>query len=315
MNTTHCFLYLAPIRGITDYLFRSTYHKHFPYFDEAVAPFINPQKYLNLKDKYLSDILPENNKNLPVVPQLLYNTSEDFIHVAKRLQEMGYNHINWNLGCPAPQVAKKRRGSGLLCSPETILGILDAVCCKLSASISIKARIGYDKPDQFISLLPRLHDYPLREIILHPRLGKQLYRGSVDLESFEACYKSCRMPLVYNGDLTTHDDVIRILSRFSAVNKLMIGRGAIADPFLAAEIKGETFSSETKKDMLVSFHHDIFGGLQERLSGPGHLLNKMKEIWNYFGNSFPDKKKEIKKMQKAATLDKYHEAASLVFEL
>lgn len=178
------FLYLAPIRGITDAPFRSIFHRHFPFFDAAIAPFTNPQRYANLKDKFLVDILPENNRELPVIPQLIYNNAEDFLHLAKRLEDTGYDHINWNLGCPAPTVANKRRGSGLLPHRETILHILDSIVPALKAKISIKARLGFQDGGDFATLLPDLEQYPLKEIIIHPRTGKQLYRGTVDLNGF-----------------------------------------------------------------------------------------------------------------------------------
>jgi len=233
------FFYLAPILGVTDALFRTIYHSHFPFFDAAVAPFINPQRFANFKDKLLADILPENNTgDLPVIPQLLYNTAEDFIVLGKRLQNLGYAHLNWNLGCPSPMVTGKQRGSGLLPHPERIVEILEAVRTELSTEISIKTRLGYEHAGDLEKLLPLLEEFALKEIIIHPRIGKQLYRGHADPDGFERCLALTSHSLVYNGDILTPLDFEQLSCRFPQVNRWMIGRGALADPYLLADIRG-----------------------------------------------------------------------------
>ncbi|MBM9604425.1 tRNA dihydrouridine synthase [Desulfopila inferna] len=300
------FFYLAPILGVTDALFRTIYHSHFPFFDAAVAPFINPQRFANFKDKLLADILPENNTgNLPVIPQLLYNTAEDFIVLGKRLQNLGYAHLNWNLGCPSPMVAGKQRGSGLLPHPERIIEILEAVRAELSAEISVKTRLGYEHAGDLEKLLPLLEEFALKEIIIHPRIGKQLYRGHADPDGFERCRALTSHSLVYNGDILTPLDFEQLSRRFPEVDRWMIGRGALADPFLLADIRGILIPPEQKKKKIREFHDDLYDQLQTRHNGPGHLLSKMKQIWAYLIKSFPENEKMLKKIRKASTEHKY----------
>lgn len=308
------FFYLAPIRGVTDALFRNIFHSHFPNFDAAVAPFINPQRFANLKDKFLVDVLPENNTSLPLIPQLLYNTPDDFINLGNKLADYGYNHINWNLGCPAPMVANKKRGSGLLPHTDRIIKLLDAVTAALDTEISIKTRLGFQEPTDLHRLLPMLEHYPLKEIIIHPRIGKQLYRGSVNLSGFAECLRLTSHKIVYNGDICRKNDFLKLTTMFPDINRWMVGRGAIADPFLIAEINGVRFTPEQRLQKLADFHSDIFQQLQERLSGPGHLLNRLKQIWAYLIDSFQGNQKLLKKIHKASTVPKYQDAVQQVFD-
>ncbi len=311
-ETTQHFFYLAPIRGITDALFRNIFHSHFPYFDAAVAPFINPQRFAGT-NKLLIDILPQHNTTLKIVPQLLYNNADDFVNLGLRLKDLGYSHINWNLGCPAPMVANKQRGSGLLPYPDRITELLEKVLSKLDIEISIKTRLGFKDPGDIEILLPRLELFKLKEIIIHPRIGRQLYRGNADPNGFAHCMSLSSHHLVYNGDITTTDDFHNLSALFPEITTWMIGRGALANPFLVGEIRGEKIQPGEKRKRIQDFHEELFEKLSERLSGPSHLLSRLKQIWAYLIESFPEKHKQLKKIRKANTVDKYQQAMDEIF--
>ena len=305
-------LVLAPIRGITDCYFRSLFHQHFPGFDSSLAPFINPQRHSSFQAKQLKDVLPEKNRTLPVVPQLLHTNAEDFLFLASRLQELGYKEINWNLGCPAPMVTIKNRGSGLLPFPEQILTFLDHVIPKLSMALSIKTRLGYEDKNELLSLLPRLDDYPLTEIIIHARLGRQLYKGKTDLESFGFCLNASKHPIVYNGDITSVQNFLALQQQFPEIKKWMIGRGALANPFLAGEIKNSDESDKLAR--LLNFHDELYACYRELLSGQAHLLGRMKQLWVYLSAFFPPEKKTWKKIKKCRTEKQYQQVVDDLFK-
>ena len=237
MNQPQPFLYLAPIRGLTDALFRETFSRHFAGYNAAVAPFISPQKKSLYEDKMLRDVLPENNTVLPVVPQLLHTDPEDFLVLAHRLADLGYTHINWNLGCPAPMVARKKRGSGLLPYPAEILDLLTEIIPLLPIELSIKTRLGYNDQAETRVLLPELNQFQLKEIIIHARLGKQLYKGTTDPEGFAICRQLSTHTLTYNGDINNLETYRMLNQRFPDITRWMLGRGALGNPFLAEEIK------------------------------------------------------------------------------
>lgn len=313
------YIYLAPIRGITDALFREIFASHFNGFDATVAPFINPQNKSLFEDKIIQDVLPGNNPQQVLVPQLLHTDPKPFLTLASRLTDLGYTHINWNLGCPAPMVAKKKRGSGLLPYPDDILKILDEVLPKMSISLSIKTRLGFFDIKEILHLLPLLNEYPLKEIIIHTRLGKQLYKGTTNPDGFASCLELSRHTLVYNGDVNDAATYLLLSKKFQGTHRWMIGRGALANPFLAEQIKQthckcEAHTQNIKQlDRLFQFHRDLFNGYSAKLSGPSHILGRLKLIWSYLFSSFNTDRKYLKKIQKSRTVDQYQKAVERLF--
>lgn len=312
--STSPFVYLAPLRGITDVTFRTVYANHFGGFDMAVAPFLNPQQSPSNKKKLLADIFIEDNQALPVIPQLLNNRAEDFLYMANKIEELGYSEINWNLGCPAPMVANKGRGSGLLPYPEEIFEILDTVLPKMRAKLSIKMRLGFRDPAESLVILPRLNDYPLTEIIIHPRIGKQMYKGTTNLDGFTDCLGLTSHRVVFNGDITSREIFLQLQKRFPTINRWMIGRGVLCNPLLAEEIRhpdGATAGNSCER--IRHFHDELLSAYREKLSGPGHLIGKMKQLWLYLASSFPGKEKALKKIKKAKTEEQLLAAIELMF--
>ena len=308
------FLYMAPLKGITDALYRRVYCNHFSGLDSCIAPFINPQSSSNYSDKLIADLLVQRNYDLPVVPQILNTDANGFLNLAQRLYDLGYQETNWNLGCPVKMVAGKKRGSGLLPYPDQITDLLDAVIPRLKPGLSIKMRLGYKNSSESQALLPRLNDYPLTEIIIHPRLGVQLYRGKTLPEEFELCRSLSHHTLVYNGDISSVSDYVKLAERFPDVKRWMLGRGLIANPFLALEIKGSTIPEQERQAVLANFHAELYQAMKDRLSGPGHLLGKMKQVWIYFIGSFPGKETLLKKITRAGSEQSYLAAVKSVME-
>jgi len=312
--TTSPYLYLAPLRGITDVTFRQVFARHFGGFDMAIAPFINPQRSPSNKQKLLADLLPEDNREFPVIPQLLNNRLDDFLHLAGRLEDLGYTRLNWNLGCPAPMVANKGRGSGLLPFPDEIIRLLDGILPRLNARLSIKMRLGFHDKSESLALLPRLEDFPLEEIIIHPRIGKQMYKGNTDLDGFAACLEHTSHTVVFNGDITSRESYEELAGRFPSVSRWMIGRGVLADPLLAEELKSADLTDAAERaGRIIAFHNDLMEMYRQRLSGPGHLLGKMKQLWLYLVFSFPGRDKAFKKLKKARTEEQLLAAIAQMF--
>jgi tRNA-dihydrouridine synthase len=303
------FLYMAPLKGITDARFRRIFHRHFGGIDTAIAPFVNPQKGSAYPDKLIKDLLPEINAGLPLIPQLLNNEPTGFIALARRMEDLGYREINWNLGCPVKMVTGKKRGSGLLPYPDRIIELLENVVPHLGVKLSIKMRLGYDHPSESARLLPRLDDFDLSEIIIHARLGKQLYRGPTLPEAFGECIALTRHRLVYNGDLVSVQAYRELKEMYPGVERFMIGRGLLADPFLPAAIKNQSYAPTDRAAQLSAFHDELFQAMQEDMSGPGHLLGRMKQIWLYFIGAFPGKEKLLKKILRASSEKRYLAAA------
>lgn len=308
---------LAPIMGVTDHIYRNTFATHFSGVDLAMAPFISSVQARSIKPSYLKDLFPENNRQLPVIPQILSKDAEDFLFLAHRIFDLGYATVNWNLGCPSPTVTNKMRGSGLLPFPDLIHRFLDRVLADLQGTLSIKLRLGRHAAGEIEILWPIFNQYPISEIIIHPRLGRQLYTGNVDLDAFEQCQTLTHHRLIYNGDIRTVADFRTLCRRFPTLDSWMIGRGLLGNPCLAAEIQSfnnPSLKSSRDMDILHSFHEALYWQYQGILCGPAHLLAKMKGFWSYFAENFSDAGKVRKKIHKSNTLDQYLDAVHHFFD-
>jgi tRNA-dihydrouridine synthase len=299
-------LILAPIRGTTDCIYRQAAADHFGGFDRAIAPFIPTVLGTRVPDKTLRDVLPEHNTRMPVEPQLLSKHPDAFVRMAARLGEIGYTTVNLNLGCPFPRVAKKGRGSGMLCHPETVDRFLDTVVPAIPNRLSIKLRLGRFAPHEIEALVPVLNRYPLDALIIHPRVGVQMYDGRPDLEWFARAAAAARHPVVYNGDINAREDFTHLSGRFPGIAQWMIGRGALCNPFLPGAIKADEAYPETAyAERLRAFHDDLFAAYKDRMQGPGHLLDRMKGIWYYLAAGFADGRRLLKRIQKCRHVDCY----------
>lgn len=313
MKKDHITIILAPLQGFTDVTYRNVFSDHFSGVDEAVAPFISTMGQMRLKPSRIKDVAPENNKKIFVIPQILGNVAKDFIFLADHLYEMGHEKINWNLGCPHSKIAKKQRGSGLLMYPDKIDAFLDTVLPRISNTLSVKIRLGRRSKDEIFKLLPVLNQYPLDEIILHPRTGIQMYEGTSDHDAFAKALLNCQLPLTYNGDITDLNSFCTVQKRFPHLKRFMIGRGILSNPFLAEQIKKIAVDKNIIQ-RLKDFHDALFTGYQKIFSGPGHLTGRMKGFWSYLGPSFKNSKKEFKAILKADSITKYQDKVDIFFK-
>jgi len=279
-----------------------------------VAPFISSKRDNVIKPKYIRDVLPENNLRLPVVPQILSKSAREFSVLANHLYDLGYETVNWNLGCPFPMVTKKFRGAGMLPHTEMIREFLDNALSSLKGSLSIKIRLGWSSAEDIFRLIPILNAYPIKELIIHPRTGLQRYDGEVDLDAFEKCLPLITHPVVYNGDIRTREDFERLARRFHSVRRWMLGRGCLGDPFLAHAIKAPEDRIPDKLRKMREFHNALFDAYSNLLDGPSHVMNKMKGLWHYFSLLFNDCQGAMKKIRKTHRQDLYLERVNLFFE-
>jgi tRNA-dihydrouridine synthase len=306
---------MAPLRGVTDSIYRSTYADHFDGVDLAVAPFITTHAGPRIKPGHVRDLRPEDNRKLSTIPQVLTKCAADFAHLAHHLFDMGYETINLNCGCPFSQVANKGRGSGLLCAPEELDRLLDTVLSQIPNRLSIKTRLGRRQADEIHAVMPVFNRYPLDSVIIHPRTGIQMYAGEPDLAAFAWCLKHCRHPVVYNGDIKDLAGFEGLAQRFEDAAGWMIGRGLLANPFLPGLLKnGQAIDAERKTLRFRQFHDALFEGYRDRLSGPGHLLDRMKGLWKYFVQGFRNSDAARKRVLKARTIEAYRDAVTAFWE-
>jgi tRNA-dihydrouridine synthase len=296
----------SPLQGFTDFRFRNAINTYFGGIDTYYSPYIRLNGKMIIKSSYERDLLPENNLGLEVIPQVITNDADEFLFVAKYVRELGYKELNWNLGCPYPMVTKSGMGSGLISNTEKINTILERAHAESDILVSMKMRLGYETAQEILDVFPILDQFPLKNIAIHARLGKQLYKGGVHLDAFEACIDSTKHKLYYNGDITSVTKFREMQERFPSIDHWMIGRGLIADPFLPSMIKKDTTEYPTNKMALFSdFHDTLYQGYSESLSGPSHILLKMHHLWDYFSVIFTNTHKVLKKINKTKNIRNY----------
>ena len=299
----------SPLQGFTDFRFRNAFHKYFGGIDTFYAPYIRLNGKMVIKNSYQKDLLPENNTTLEVIPQVMTGDADEFLFVVKYIQSLGYTELNWNLGCPYPMVTKQGMGSGLICDPEKIDHILKRAHEETDVVVSMKMRMGYENAEEILDVFPILDSYPLKNIAIHARIGKQLYKGGVDLESFQRCVENTKHTLYYNGDITSVGKYKEMKERFPTIDHFMMGRGLIADPFLPSMIKNNTTEYPNDRWKIFSeFHDTIYQQYDEALSGPTPIKMKMQGFWEYFSQSFSDPHKAFKKIKKANNPRAYQQA-------
>lgn len=301
-------LYSAPLQGFTEAPWRNAHQEIFGGIDTYYTPFVRIERG-EFRTREVRDILPENNTVSRLVPQLIASTPAELEQLAGLFIEKGYREADINMGCPFPLLARKHKGSGILPYPEEVAALLDELVHYPELKFSVKMRLGWESADEWRALLPLLNAAPLQQITLHPRIGKQQYKGEVDRASFAAFYQECGHPLVYNGDLLTVGDIQELEEAYPRLAGVMLGRGLLANPALASEyIRGESLSQKELYNKVKLLHARLLEYYESRLQGDVQLLSKMKPYWEYL---LPDMDRKIKKaIKKATRRDKYLSAVN-----
>ena len=301
----------APLEGVTGYIYRNAHAAYFPPADEYFAPFLSPTQNRRFTSREKHDGLPEHNAGLRVVPQLLTNRAENFIWAARELAAMGYTEVNLNLGCPSGTVVSKKKGAGFLSEPDALDRFLEDICAHAPCALSVKTRLGRHSADEFPALLEIFNRYPLKRLIIHPRVQTDFYRNTPNLDAFAAALASSRLPVCYNGDLFTPADADAFGARFPQVDSLMLGRGLIANPSLIGELRG---GARMDKARLRAFHDELVARYREVLPGDKPVLHKMKEVWFYMHPLLAGRDSYLKRLRKTTRLRDYEEAAAALFD-
>lgn len=304
--------YLAPMEGLTGFVFRNAYQKHFGDIDTYFTPFINNKK-MNYKE--IKDILPEHNKGMHVVPQILTNRAEDFLAIAKELGNYGYESVNLNLGCPSGTVVTKHRGAGFLAVPEELDHFLEEIFADCPLRISVKTRIGINDAGEWERILSIYEKYPMEELIIHPRVQKDFYNNTPDMDAFLYAVENSRHTLCYNGDICSVDDYKAWIQKMEGKDRehgsgstaqhtehMMLGRGILKNLGLVGELMGH---APITKDQFHAFHDDVLKGYLDVMSGERNTLFRMKELWFYFAKYFTEPEKYVKQIKKTQRVAEY----------
>ena len=296
-------IYCAPLQGFTDFVWRNAHAEVFGNVDIYYTPFMRMVNH-SIPNRYIADVNPENNV-ARIRPQILATNPEDATLMVKQLRDMGYTEIDINLGCPHPPIAGKKKGSGMLAHPAMCEELFVALSKIEEVRYSIKMRLGYDSFHQWQDILPLMDIISPMEIVVHPRMGKQMYRGEVNTDEFSMLYEACHYPIIYNGDITSTSQIELLQHRFPQLSGVMVGRALLAKPYL--------FCNYMDSADLERFHGILYSQYQKHLLGGEHqILTKMKSLWEYF---LPDADKKLRKaIKKCNSIARYEQIVAQIFK-
>ena len=266
---------LAPLDGITKVVFRRVWNRHFGGADRCFIPFFSPTDHHVVTARDFRELDPDQNRDLPSVPQVMSCKAQDFLWAAEVLGDLGYTEVNLNLGCPSGTVTAKGKGAGFLARPDDLDRFFDEVFSQVKLPVSVKTRLGIADPAEFEWLLEIYNRYPIACLTIHARVQKEKYRGPVHLEEFGRTLENSRNPVCYNGDLRTVAEVHALEKRFPAVESVMIGRGAVADPALLRKLRGGPAAT---REELQAFMQELYREYQAFYGQVGTAAQRTPEV-------------------------------------
>ena len=299
-------IHFAPLQGYTDFEYRRIHARHCGGVDTYYTPFIRWEKG-GIREKDIRDILPENNEGLHLVPQIICADTDEFKRLADTIQEHGYEEMDLNMGCPAPMQTKLMRGSGILPYPTLVSALLKEMERRPEVRFSAKMRLGLEGKEEWRELSGMLNSSCLKHLTVHPRIGKQMYKGEVDMDAFNEVYSSIHIPIIYNGDVTSMEQVSSLLERYPDLPGIMMGRGLLARPTLAQEcLMGKEMPHEERMSILMQMHEDMLSYCTRKYKVDSQILLHIHSFWEYQESQL--ERKTWKKIMKAGNMKNYLEA-------
>ena len=337
-------IYFAPMQGVTGWPYRLTHLKHYDGIDRYYMPFISVHQSRSMKGGEKRDLQPDHNVSGRMVPQLLPGSAEDSLAYMDQILDAGYDEVSLNFGCPARTVTTKGKGAGILETPDKLDEYLEHLFTGMTGrlaglKVSVKTRIGMNDCSAASELIRIYNRYPIAEVQVHARLGKDAYDGVTDKETFRMFYEEIRHPVCYNGDIRSLEDFQNLKEEFPDLAAVMIGRGLVADPMLAEKIQQEMQQRDAEqgdvkpddaplgcvqhentkadrqqeeKKRLILFHDDVCNAWHECYGQEHPAICRMLEIWDYLGASFPGCERKVRKIRKARNLRTYRQLAGEV---
>ena len=300
----------APLQGYTDAIYRTIHNKVFGGINSYYSPFIRLEKG-EVRQKDIKDILPENNENINLVPQIIVNSNEEFLKLTESVSNLGYKRIDINMGCPFPLQTKKGRGAAILQNTKHLEDIVESINSINDIDFSIKMRLGMDSAEDAKGALEIINKAKLHHLTIHPRIAKQQYKGEIDYQTFDYIYQNCLHPIIYNGDILSQEDIYNIINIYPKIEGVMIGRGLLAKPYLAMELnKTIRLSVSERLSMIMKLHDAIYDHYSSVMQGEHQLLLKMKTFWEYLDEEIG--KKPYKAIKKSVNIKKYELAIRLI---
>lgn len=296
---------LAPMQGLTNRALRAWFIQRVQpdvVFTEFVRVAVRARKCIADSDRRE---IENDTGTTPLVVQLIGSNINALVAAADTVQELGAEHLNINLGCPYGRMTKNTAGGALLRAPAVLAQMLKSLREVICGSFSVKVRSGYDDPSLLTSLVPVFEDCGIDFLVVHPRTVLQRFRGRADHNVTAAVVRQTSLPVIANGDIMTAADGERVIAQTGAAG-LMLGRGAITDPFLFQRLRGHgpvLPTAEQRAEELRSYLQDLLACYQGLFCGDRQVLYKLKEVIVYIKDPYFET--QLRKLKRAKDLAEF----------
>src|SRR2546427_7924720 len=294
-------LALAPMQDVTDLPFwnlMTAYGGADVYFTEYFR--VHPSSNL---ETWIVRSITDNPTGRPVIAQMIGNDIPSLVRTAQELQQYPVVAVDLNLGCPAPVVYRKCAGGGLLREPQRVDAILGALRDTVKVKFTVKTRIGFDSPEVFSELLSIFARHSLDLLTVHGRTVKEMYGPEVHYEYIARAVAEMSCPVLANGNVSSAQNANEILG-LTGARGLMIGRGAIRNPWLFHQIRqlqrGETLFMPRGLDVLA-FVRALYEAVCSPEVSENAQVQKMKKYMNYLGLGVEPTGQFLHQIRRAAT--------------
>lgn len=245
--------------------------------------------------------ITENPTGRPIIAQMIGVDVPSLVRTAKELEKHPIAAIDLNLGCPAPIVCSKNAGGGLLRNPHQIDEILGALRGAIQGRFTVKTRIGFDSPAEFSRLLEVFAKHPIDALTVHGRTVRELYRSAVHLDEIRQAVEAMPCPVFANGNVLSLR-LARDTHAHTGAAGLMIGRGAIRNPWLFRQLReeaaGETPFAPTLRDVLA-YVEELFEAMEQPEGTPRGHIARMKKFLNFIGQGIGEDEAFLREIRRA----------------
>lgn len=308
LENTHLRLYAAPLQGYTEAEWRHHHALMYGGADAYFIPFLRVEKGA-VRNKDLRELSSTLNFGpVPAVPQVILRDCCELRILADTVLAAGYRQIDINMGCPFVPQVKHGRGAALLAAPAVLEELAQDMRRRYAhVQFSVKMRLGVSDASQWRDIIDIINSMPLTHLTVHPRTAAQQYDGELAMDEFAALMDKSVHPMVFNGNITTPDDIDKIIHAFPGIYGVMAGRGLLSRPSLFAEWRsGERWDSNRCLVTTMALHDAIYDSYKARLHGDAQILSKIKPFWEYHAEAIG--RKAAKAIKKATSLPKYEAA-------
>jgi len=318
-------IFLAPMEGITNPLYRSAIEELYSEWDfmscdflrVPCAGFYRPE---HLIKHYGAEIYESDRFRAKTIYQILTTPIAQTQEVVQNLNQLKFPWLDLNLGCPSRTVCKRQGGSYLLSDLENLENVIKTIRRNFDGIFTCKIRVGYADDENFEDILRLLETQGVEAITVHARTRAQMYKGTANWEYIKNAANICSIPIIGNGDLWTASDIDQMFQK-TGCHSVMVARGALKTPWLAKLFKLKTGARLNEEEQLNLRRFEIpryLLKIHQLIQKTGMVesvqLRKLKSLSYYLFDDFPEALEKRRLILRSSNTERYINNLRLVLQ-